>query len=81
MAHKKAASKNIQHVSPSGKRLGIKATDGQSVKPGMIILRQRGSDVKAGNGVKLGRDYTLYSISEGIVKFEKKQGKKRVSVI
>ncbi|MBI4153591.1 50S ribosomal protein L27 [Candidatus Woesebacteria bacterium] len=81
MAHKKAGGKTSQHVSPSGKRLGVKMSDGQKVAPGMILVRQRGTLVKAGDGVKVGRDHTLYSVLTGTVKFSQKLGKKFVSVV
>ena len=79
--HKAGGSKASQHVNPAGKRLGVKITHGDKVGPGEIIVRQRGTGIAAGDGVKVGRDYTLYSVSTGIVKFGQKQGKKFVSVI
>ncbi len=81
MAHKKAGGKTSQHVSPSGKRLGVKISHGQKVAPGMILVRQRGTAVKAGDGVKVGRDHTLYAVLTGTVKFSQKLGKKLVSVV
>ena len=81
MAHKKAGGKASQHVSPSGKRLGVKMSDGQKVTPGMILVRQRGTLMKAGDGVKVGRDHTLYAVLSGTVKFSQKLGKKLVSVV
>ncbi len=81
MAHKKAGGKASQHVSPSGKRLGVKMSDGQKVTPGMILVRQRGTLMKAGDGVKVGRDHTLYAVLAGTVKFSQKFGKKLVSVV
>ena len=79
--HKAGGSKASQHVNPKGKRLGVKVTDGAKITPGQIIVRQRGSVFKAGSGVKVGRDHTLYSMSEGLVKFGQKLGKKVVSVV
>ena len=81
MAHKKAGGKTSQHVRPSGKRLGVKMSDGQKVAPGMILVRQRGTLIKAGDGVKIGRDHTLYAVTQGVVKFKQKLGKKFVSVV
>jgi len=81
MAHKKAGGKASQHVSPAGKRLGVKISHGQKVGPGMILVRQRGTVIKAGDGVKIGRDHTLYSVLAGKVKFSQKLGKKLVSVV
>lgn len=79
--HKAGGSKASQHVNPSGKRLGIKVVQGTKVNPGDIIVRQRGTLFGAGNGVKIGRDHTLYAVSTGIVKFGQKLGKKMVSIV
>lgn len=81
MAKKKAGGKASQHVSPKGKRLGVKVGDGEKVSPGAILIRQRGAQINAGSNVKVGRDYTLYAVAEGAVKFGKKLGKKIVSVV
>jgi large subunit ribosomal protein L27 len=81
MAHKKAGGKTSQHVNPKGKRLGVKAFDGQKVGPGMILIRQRGTRIGLGKGVALGRDHSIYSMVEGKVKFGKKLGKNIVSVL
>lgn len=81
MAKKKAGGKITQHVSPEGKRLGIKVQDGTKVASGMVIVKQRGTPIKAGRGVKVGRDHTLYSVAAGVVKFGTKLGKKIVSVV
>ncbi len=80
MAKKKQGGKTAQHVSPAGKRLGIKVNDGQFVVPGAILIRQRGTKFKAGKGVQVGRDKTLYALREGIVKFQKRLGRKQVSI-
>lgn len=81
MSKKKAGGKASQHVSPSGKRLGVKVTHGDAVAPGMILVRQRGIKVSPGRGVKVGRDHTLYAISEGVVNYGQKFGKKIVSIV
>lgn len=81
MAHKKAGGKTSQHVRPTGKRLGLKISQGQEVYPGMILVRQRGTAVKAGEGVKVGRDHTLFAASNGVTKFSQKYGKKYLSVV
>lgn len=81
MSKKKAGGKTSQHIRPSGKRLGIKANDGKKVTPGMIIVRQRGLTIGLGKGVARGRDFTIYSISKGKVKYSLKLGKKIVSVL
>jgi large subunit ribosomal protein L27 len=65
----------------AGKRLGIKRGDGQSVRAGTIIVRQRGTPLKPGINVGIGRDHTLFALIDGNVKFEHAtQTRKRVSV-
>ncbi len=81
MSTHKAAGKARQHTRPDGKRLGVKAQSGQKVGAGGIIIRQRGTKVGAGKGVKVGRDHTLYAKAAGVVKFSQKLGKKVVSII
>lgn len=81
MSHHKAAGKARQHVRPAGKRLGVKVSEGQNVSAGNVLVRQRGTKIAAGQGVKLGRDFTLLAVSTGLVKFGQKYGKKFVSVI
>lgn len=81
MAKKKQAGKLNQQVRPQPKYLGVKVSDGEDVKPGMILVRQRGTKFAAGLGVKVGRDHTLYAVADGKVKFGQKNGKKQVSVI
>lgn len=81
MAHKKGvgSSKNGRDSNP--KYLGVKRFDGQHVLPGTIILRQRGTHIHPGKNVGLGRDFTIFSLVEGWVKFEPySRGRKRVSV-
>jgi len=80
MSTHKQGGKAAQHVRPSGKRLGVKVGDGQHVTAGSILIRQRGTKVNAGKNVKVGRDHTLFTVAEGVVKFGKKLGKKIVSV-
>ena len=79
--HKAGGSKASQHVNPKGKRLGVKTTQGTKVGPGEIIVRQRGTKIGAGVGVKVGRDHTIYAVTQGLVKFGQKLGKKFVSVV
>lgn len=81
MSTHKASGKAKQHVNPSGKRLGLKISDGQKVTPGNTLIRQRGTKFSAGDGVKVGRDHTIYSVVAGVVKFNQKMGKKVVSVV
>lgn len=81
MAHKKATGATAQHTSRPGKRLGVKIFGGQKVTTGMIIIRQTGTQFHPGAGVGQGRDYTLFALRPGLVKFLKKQGRKLVSVL
>ncbi len=79
MAKKKSAGAS-QHRRPAGKRLGAKVASGEKVSAGNILVRQHGTNVTPGKNVKKGRDYTLYSMMDGVVKFSKKLGRKVVSV-
>lgn len=69
MAHTKAggSSKNGRDSQP--KYLGVKLADGASARPGMVIVRQRGTKIEAGKNVKVGKDHTLYAMIEGLVSF------------
>lgn len=82
MAHKKAggSSKNGRDSNP--KMLGVKRFGGQFVKSGEILVRQRGTQFHAGRNVALGRDFTLYSLVDGHVAFERyDRRRKQVSVV
>jgi len=80
-AHKKGVGSTKNGRDSESKRLGVKKADGQHVVPGNIIVRQRGSSINAGEGVGMGKDYTLFALVEGKVKFEHKtKDKKQVSV-
>jgi len=81
MAHKKGGGSSRNGRDSKSKRLGVKRYDGQVVRAGTILVRQRGTRIKPGHNVGLGRDYTLYSKIDGYVKFEPiARGRKRVSV-
>jgi len=80
MAHKKGAGSTRNGRDSNSKRLGVKRYGGEYVIPGNIIIRQRGTKIRPGNHVGLGKDYTIYSLIEGQVKFETKHGRKLVSV-
>jgi large subunit ribosomal protein L27 len=82
MAHKKGTGSSHNNRDSGGQRLGVKRYDGQVVLPGTIILRQRGTRFHPGRNVGLGRDYTIYSLINGKVKFEPyaKGRRKQVSV-
>ncbi|MBQ8510477.1 MAG: 50S ribosomal protein L27 [Clostridia bacterium] len=80
-AHKKGVGSTKNGRDSEAKRLGVKKSDGQAVKAGNIIIRQRGTAVHPGNNVGIGTDDTLYALIDGKVKFEYKAGgKKAVSV-
>lgn len=80
MAHKKGAGSTRNGRDSVSKRLGVKEYGGEYVIPGNIIVRQRGTKIHPGDNVGLGKDYTIYALIEGQVKFEKKRGRKYVSV-
>ena len=80
MASKKGVGSTKNGRDSESKRLGVKRYDGQVVRSGNIIVRQRGTKFHPGNNVRRGNDDTLYSIIEGKVKFEQKRGRKLVSV-
>ena len=81
MAHTKAGGSTRQKGNRHGKRLGVKIFGGQKVVSGNILIRQRGTPVRAGVGVRVGHDHTLYAVKAGIVKFIVRQGRRFVSVI
>ena len=79
MAHKKGqgSSKNGRDSNP--KRLGVKVYGGQQCRAGSIIVRQRGTQFHPGRNVGMGRDFTLFALSEGVVTFDR--GGRRVNVV
>ena len=81
MAHKKAGSSSKNGRDSVGQRLGVKAGDGQLVRAGSIIVRQRGQTFLSGTGTGLGRDYTVFATVTGHVRFEHAtKSKKRIRV-
>lgn len=81
MAHKKGVGSSRNGRDSGGKRLGVKRFGGEHVTAGSIIVRQRGTTIHPGNNVGCGKDYTLFALVEGEVKFERKgKDKKKVSV-
>jgi large subunit ribosomal protein L27 len=72
MAHKKGAGSTKNGRDSNSKRLGIKRFGGQAVVAGNIIARQKGTHWHPGSNVGLGKDYTIFSLIDGIVKFERK---------
>ena len=81
MAHKKGQGSVKNGRDSESKRLGVKKSDGQVVRAGNIIIRQRGTNVHPGTNVGKGSDDTLFALIDGTVKFERKgRDKKQVSV-
>ncbi len=81
MAHKKGQGSTRNGRDSNAQRRGVKVFDGQAVSAGAIIIRQLGTKVHPGNNVGMGRDYTLFSLIDGKVQFERKDRKrKKVSV-
>jgi large subunit ribosomal protein L27 len=81
MAHKKGGGSTRNGRDSQSKRLGIKRFDGEEVTSGSILVRQRGTKVRPGNNVGLGRDHTIFATVDGYVKFENIRNKrKQVSV-
>jgi len=70
VAHKKGGGSTRYGRDSQSKRLGVKRYDGQKVKAGTILVRQRGTRIHLGNNVGLGKDYTIYALIDGEVKFE-----------
>ena len=68
-AHKKGLGSSKNGRESQSKRLGVKKSDGQAVVAGNIIIRQRGTKVHPGENVGCGKDYTLYALTDGVVKF------------
>jgi large subunit ribosomal protein L27 len=71
MASKKAGGSTKNGRDSQSKRLGVKRFGGEAVNSGTIIVRQRGTKFHVGNNVKMGKDHTIYSVIEGVVKFER----------
>ncbi len=81
MAHKKGAGSTKNGRDSNPKRLGVKKFGGESVQAGNILIRQRGTKFKPGSNVGCGKDFTLFALSNGIVKFDSNNGKKRINII
>lgn len=81
-AHKKGQGSSKNGRDSESKRLGIKRSDGTFVNAGEIIVRQRGTVVYPGKNVGLGKDFTLFALKSGVVKFDRfKDNKKRANVL
>lgn len=73
MAHRKAGGSTRLGRDSASKRLGVKIHDGQAIKSGQIIIRQRGTKYHLGKNVRIGKDDTIYAIIDGVVAFSSKQ--------
>jgi large subunit ribosomal protein L27 len=81
MAHKKGGGSSRNGRDSNSQRLGVKKFAGQAVLSGNILVRQRGTKIKPGLNVKIGRDDTLFAVAEGVVEYETlPNGQKRVNV-
>jgi large subunit ribosomal protein L27 len=81
MAHKKGQGSTRNGRDSNPKFRGVKRGDGQAVLAGNILVRQKGSVFHAGDGVGVGRDWTLFALVDGRVRFDTHNGKKRVRVL
>lgn len=81
MAHKKGAASSRNGRDSESKRLGVKMFGGQEIKPGQIIVRQRGTRIHPGFNVGKGGDDTLFATSRGVVRFHNRRGRRIVSVV
>ena len=81
MAHKKGVGSSRNGRDSRSQRLGVKRSDGQLVRAGTIVVRQRGTEFHVGNNVGIGKDHTIYAKIDGFVKFEPiSRQKRRISV-
>lgn len=82
MAHKKGGGSSRNGRDSNAQRLGVKRYAGEAVIPGNILVRQHGTRIRPGRNVGLGKDYTIFAVSEGVVVFETlPTGQKMVSVM
>ena len=82
MAHKKGQGSTQNNRDSAGRRLGVKKYGGEAVIPGNIIIRQRGTKIHPGTNVGMGKDHTIFALTEGVVTFERKDKKRqKVSVL
>jgi len=77
VAHKKGGGRTRNGRDSQGKRLGVKRYAGETVNAGTILVRQRGTRIHPGNNVGVGRDYTLFALIDGRVKFEPTSNNRR----
>jgi len=81
MAHKKSGGSARNGRESQSKRLGVKIFGGQKINAGSIIVRQRGTKIKPGHNVGLGKDDTLFALATGVVKFSDRNKRKFVEVV
>nr|YP_010448141.1 ribosomal protein L27 [Nitzschia dubiiformis]UTQ75622.1 ribosomal protein L27 [Nitzschia dubiiformis] len=82
MAHKKGAGSTKNGRDSNAKRLGVKKFGGETVRAGNILIRQRGMKFKPGVNVGCGKDFTLFALIDGTIKFDYEKGKqKRINII
>jgi large subunit ribosomal protein L27 len=76
MAHKKGEGSSRNGRDSAAKRLGVKIYGGQTAAPGNIIVRQRGTKFYPGEGVMMGKDHTIFAVTEGVVSFRRRRNNK-----
>lgn len=81
MAHKKGLGSSKNGRDSESKRLGVKMFDGQEIKAGMIVVRQRGTRFRPGAGTGLGRDHTIFATRDGRLEFSSSGSSRTVSVL
>jgi large subunit ribosomal protein L27 len=82
MAHKKGAGSSRNGRDSNAQRLGVKKYGGEAVRSGNILVRQRGTRIRAGLNVMIGKDDTLFAVADGVVKYDTlPTGQKKVSVL
>lgn len=81
MAHVKAGGTAAGNKDSVSKRLGVKVYGGQYAKAGNIIIRQKGTRVYPGRAIEMGRDFTLFAVTDGKVQFSTRLGKQLVSIV
>jgi large subunit ribosomal protein L27 len=81
MAHKKGGGSSRNGRDSNSQRLGVKRYAGQFVLSGNILVRQRGTKIKPGLNVLVGKDDTLYAVADGVVMFDIVKGRKRVNIV
>ena len=81
MAHKKGSGSTKNGRDSNSQRLGVKVYGNQPVKAGGIVVRQRGLTFKPGKDIGVGKDYTLFALTDGVVEFQKDRKQKLVNII